>query len=81
MFGDYGIVCVMSIIILLITGYLLYRLIRYPIKTLGFVFKATLLLMLGFLVWFAYIDEAHSINQENQYCDIKTTLVRTVDED
>ena len=52
MFGDYGIVCVMSIIILLITGYLLYRLIRYPIKTLGFVFKATLLLMLGVLVWF-----------------------------
>ena len=52
MFGDYGIVCVKSIIILLITGYLLYRLIRYPIKTLGFVFKATLLLMLGFLVWF-----------------------------
>ena len=52
MFGDYGIVCVMSIIILLITGYLIYRLIRHPIKSLGFVFKAILLLMLGFLAWF-----------------------------
>ena len=52
MFGDYGIVCVMSIIILLITGYLIYRLIRHPIKSLGFVFKAILLLMLGVLAWF-----------------------------
>ena len=52
MFGDYGIVCLMSIIILLITGYLIYRLIRHPIKSLGFVFKAILLLMLGFLAWF-----------------------------
>ena len=52
MFGEYGIICVMSIIILLITGYLLYRLIRHPIKSLGFVFKVILLLMLGFLAWF-----------------------------
>ena len=51
MFGEYGIICVMSIIILLITGYLLYRLIRHPIKSLGFVFKTVALLALGLLVW------------------------------
>ena len=51
MFCDYGIVCIMSIVILLLTGYLLYRLIRHPIKTLGFVFKAVALLALGLLVW------------------------------
>ena len=43
--------------------------------------KNIIILILGFLVWFAYIDEAHSVNQENQYCDIKTTLIRTVDQD
>ena len=42
--------------------------------------KNIIILILGFLVWFAYIDEAHSVNQEDQYCNIKTTLVRTVDE-
>jgi hypothetical protein len=42
--------------------------------------KNIIIFILGFLVWFAYIDEAHSVNQEDQYCDIKTTLVRTVDE-
>ena len=42
--------------------------------------KNIIIFILGFLVWFAYIDEAHSVNQEDQYCNIKTTLVRTVDE-
>ena len=42
--------------------------------------KNIIILILGFIVWFAYNDEAHSVNQENQYCDIKTTLIRTVDE-
>ena len=41
--------------------------------------KNIIILILGFIVWFAYNDEAHSVNQENQYCDIKTTLIRTVD--
>ena len=36
-------------------------------------------MILGFLVWFAYTEDALSTNQENQYCDIKTTLVQTID--
>ena len=43
--------------------------------------KNIIILILGFLVWVAYNDEAHSANQENQYCDIKTTLIKTVDKD
>ena len=42
--------------------------------------KNIIILILGCLVWFAYNDEAKSANQENQYCDIKTTLIKTVDE-
>ena len=49
---DCGSMYIMLIIILLITGYLLYRLIRHPIKSLGFIFKAIVLLALGLLVWF-----------------------------
>ena len=49
---EYGIVFIMSIILLLITGYLLYLLIRHPIKSLGFIFKSIVLLALGLLVWF-----------------------------
>lgn len=43
--------------------------------------KNIIILILGFLVWAAYSDEANSASQENQYCDIKTTLVKTVDKD
>ena len=49
---DYGSMYIMLIIILLVTGYLLYRLIRHPIKSLGFIFKTIVLLALGLLVWF-----------------------------
>ena len=49
---DYGSMYIMLIIILLVTGYLLYRLIRHPIKFLGFIFKTIVLLALGLLVWF-----------------------------
>ena len=54
MLFDYGIVLgmLMSIIVLLITGYLLYMLIRHPIMTLGFIFKGMVLLALGLIVWF-----------------------------
>ena len=57
MLFDYGIVLgmLMSIIILLITGYLLYMLIRHPIMTLGFIFKGMVLLALGLLVWLGLI--------------------------
>ena len=48
---DYGIVLIMSIILLLITGYLVYLLLRHPIKSLGFIFKSIVLLALGLLVW------------------------------
>ena len=48
---DCGILCLMSIVILLLTGYILYRLIRHPIKTLGLVFKTVALLALGLLAW------------------------------
>ena len=41
--------------------------------------KNIIILILGFLVWFAYTEDALSTNQENQYCDIKTTLVQTID--
>ena len=51
MLFEYGIVFIMSIILLLITGYLLYLLIRHPIKSLGFIFKSIVLLALGLLVW------------------------------
>tara|TARA_B110000263_G_C15084059_1_gene407690 strand:+ start:254 stop:598 length:345 start_codon:yes stop_codon:yes gene_type:complete len=42
--------------------------------------KNIIILILSALVWFAYTEEAYSVNQEDQYCDIKTTLIRTVDE-
>ena len=51
MLFDYGIVCIMSVIVLLITGFLLYWLIRHPIKSLGFIFKIGFFMALGFLVW------------------------------
>ena len=42
--------------------------------------KNIIILILGALVWLAYTEEVYSANQEDQYCDIKTTLIRTVDE-
>ena len=52
MLYGYGILLVMSIILLILTGYVVYLLLTQPIKTLGFVFKGTVLLILGLLVWF-----------------------------
>ena len=49
--SDYGSMYIMSVIILLITGYLVYWLIRHPIKSLGFIFKIGFFMALGFLVW------------------------------
>ena len=52
MLFEYGIVVyMMTVILLLITGYLLYWLIRHPIKSLGLILKTTVLLSLGIIVW------------------------------
>ena len=48
---DYGIVYIMSVIALLVAGFLLYWLIRHPIKSLGFIFKIGFFMALGFLIW------------------------------
>lgn len=52
MLFDYGMFMIMSIIIFLITGYLLYRLIRFPIKSFGFILKFVGCVMLGIIAWF-----------------------------
>ena len=53
--SDYGSMYIMSVIILLITGYLVYWLIRHPIKSLEFILKSGFLLMLGLLVYFGVL--------------------------
>ena len=52
---DYGIVYIMSVIALLVAGFLLYWLIRHPIKSLEFILKSGFLLMLGLLVYFGVL--------------------------
>ena len=42
--------------------------------------KNIVIIVLAYFVWSAYEDGAYSANQENQYCNIKTTLIRTLDE-
>ena len=51
MLSDYGSMYIMSVIILLITGYLVYWLIRHPIKSFKVIFKSGFLFVLGILVW------------------------------
>ena len=48
---NYGIVYIMSVIALLVAGFLLYWLIRHPIKSLGLILKTIVLLALGVIVW------------------------------
>ena len=55
MLYESGMLLVMTILILLVTGYLLYRLIRYPIKSFTLIFKLLGLLVLGAIVWAATI--------------------------
>ena len=52
---DYGIVYIMSVIALLVAGFLLYWLIRHPIKSLDFILKSGFLLVLGLLVYFGVL--------------------------
>ena len=42
---------VMGFLVLLITGYFLYKLITSPIRSFKFIFKATVILMLGCVAW------------------------------
>ena len=41
----------MSFLVLLITGYFLYKLITSPIRSFKFIVKATVILMLGCVEW------------------------------
>jgi len=41
----------MAILILLITGYLFYKLLTSPIKSFQFILKGTFILLLGCAVW------------------------------
>ena len=46
---------VMGFLVLLITGYFLYKLITSPIRSFKFIVKATVILMLGCVAWFGVI--------------------------
>ena len=46
---------IMSFIILIITGYFLYKLITSPIRSMQFVIKGTFFLVLGFAAWFGVL--------------------------
>ena len=41
----------MSILILLVTGYILYKLLTSPVKSLKFIIAGAFLLLLGCAVW------------------------------
>ena len=45
----------MSLLILLITGYLLYKLLTSPIKSFQFILKGTFILVLGCAAWFGIL--------------------------
>ena len=42
---------VMSLVIILITGFFLYFLIKNPIKSFKFLLKGTVIVMLGLVAW------------------------------
>jgi len=48
---DNGILFIMSILVLLATGFLLYWFIRHPIKSFKYIFIGTCLLLLGAMAW------------------------------
>ena len=43
---------VITILVLLITGYFLYKLITSPIRSFKFIIKGTVIIMLGCVAWF-----------------------------
>ena len=44
----------MSILILLVTGYILYKLLTSPVKSLKFIIAGAFLLLLGSAAWFVF---------------------------
>ena len=46
---------VITILVLLITGYFLYKLITSPIRSFKFIVKGTVFIVLGCVVWFGII--------------------------
>ena len=45
----------MAIILLLVTGYILYKLLTSPVKSLKFMIKGTFILVLGCAAWFGIL--------------------------
>lgn len=43
-------------------------------------FKNFIILILAFLVWLSYFSKSHSAEEHSQYCDIKITLIKTINE-
>ena len=50
-----GTITMMSILILLITGYLLYKLLTRPIKSMKIIVAGVFFLLLGSAVWLAFL--------------------------
>ena len=44
-------VLIISLILIVMTGYMLFKLFSAPFKVLGFLFKAAVILVLGAAVW------------------------------
>ena len=45
----------MAFLLLLITGYILYKLITSPIRSFKFIFKGAVILVLGCVAWFGVL--------------------------
>ena len=44
-----------SLLVLIITGYFLYKLITSPIRSFKFIIKGTVILVLGCVAWFVIV--------------------------
>ena len=49
------VMAVMGFLVLIITGYFLYKLITSPISSFKFIVKGTVIIMLGCVAWFGVI--------------------------
>ena len=49
------IMTMISFLVLLITGYFLYKLITSPIRSFKFIFKGAVILVLGCVAWFGVL--------------------------